>query len=110
VVELFNGNIEVVAESTSAIEVRATKHARGDTHTEAQDALRRIDLSMEQTGDTLRVRARWAEGFALALAEVSVRVRVPPGTCLELRTDKGSITVTGKTGKVQLQATRVRVS
>jgi hypothetical protein len=110
VVELFNGPIEVVAESTGAIEVRATKYARGDSPSEAQDALQKIELAMVQTGDTLRIRAYATAGFDPARAEASVRVRVPPGTCLELRTDKGTVTVTGKTGKVQLQGTSVRVS
>jgi hypothetical protein len=110
VVELCKGDIEVVADSSRAIEVHATKYARGDTEREARESVRKVNVSVVQEGDTVRVNVRAAAGLEQARPEASVRVRVPPGTCLELRTDKGTITVTGKTGKVRLQGTGVRVS
>jgi RNA polymerase sigma factor (sigma-70 family) len=110
VVDLGNGDIDVVAESIGVIEVCTATHARGYTHRDARYPAGGIEVSMVKEGDSVRVNVRAATGLERARAEASVRVRVPPGTCLDLRTGKGTVTVKGKTGKVRLQGAGVHVS
>ncbi|MBZ0309373.1 MAG: hypothetical protein K8I82_25135 [Anaerolineae bacterium] len=95
VVEMFNGSIGVETGSDGTVSADVLKHASGGSQQAAQDNLKTIEVMMTQEGDTLRIIAWAGVNLDNTGRGASVRLRVPPGTTLDLLTSNGAITISG---------------
>jgi RNA polymerase sigma factor (sigma-70 family) len=107
VLEVLNGRVEVVADSSDTVTARLTKRSEAATEDEAQQALKAIDLKLVQEKDkpaAVRITAKYPEENRNTNAYVGVdaEVRVPPGAVLDLRTSNGAVKLTGGTGGVTI--------
>jgi hypothetical protein len=103
VVDAFNGPIEVSRGGSGRVECTVVKQASGEDDVHAREALKKIAVAITQDGDKVRVTAR-RSGLAWGLGK-SVRVRVPDGTAVTLRTENGAINVTATEGTVDARCT-----
>lgn len=123
VVEVFNGNITVEAVADKTVEVEVTKTALGETQEDAQANLDKIDVQLEQDGDTIRIAARRSypgqtdspQGLEEIKNQYSARsadasLKVPAGTALELRTSFGDVKVTDIAGVVDAKSASGRIA
>src|SRR5207245_2458515 len=77
VVDLFNGGIDLVADTEGRVEVRVTKQGTGESEETAQAALRNIDVKMAQEDDSIRITAARLEKAKQTNSEASAEVHVP---------------------------------
>jgi DUF4097 and DUF4098 domain-containing protein YvlB len=98
VIETFNGQIEVHTGLAGKVTATVTKRATGLTHEEAESDLDNIDVQFLKEADTVRVTARRIGGNSDNSA--AVKLYVPPGASLDLRTRNAGIEVNGPTGAV----------
>jgi DUF4097 and DUF4098 domain-containing protein YvlB len=103
VVDLFNGSIDIVADTESRVEVRVTKQGAGENEETAQAALKSIDVKMTQEDDSIRVTATRREAARQTNAGASAELRVPPGAAVELHTSNGALSLQGGNGKAEVQ-------
>jgi hypothetical protein len=94
-VDNFAGTIDVEAGSTNQIQITAVKHGPAGSN------LDRIDVRIEQQGTTVRVRTTRPAG--LSNLYVSLQIRVPEGTPLDLSSGSGGIEVEGIRGDVRAE-------
>jgi DUF4097 and DUF4098 domain-containing protein YvlB len=102
-VEVFNGGIEVVVGAEGAVEARLTKRSRAGTEEAAREGLENIDVQMAQEKGAVRISARRLRQKQDSHEEVAAELRVPPGAVLDLRTNNGSVRLTGAMGAVKAQ-------
>jgi RNA polymerase sigma factor (sigma-70 family) len=100
VVETFNGPVNVKTGDRGVANARVTKIASGSDEQAAKDALKNVEVTMTQEGDTVRITARPVETNPRGERGAAVEVQMPPGATLELHTKNGSITVAGATADV----------
>jgi RNA polymerase sigma factor (sigma-70 family) len=104
VVELHNGPVEIKASDEGAIDARITKEARALTEEAAQEALKTIEVKMEQEGDTVRITARRPPEQKQGIStQASAVVRVPPGTAVDVQTANGAVDLTGTTAPAKIR-------
>jgi len=113
IVALQNGAVEIAADADGSIDARVTKEAKADTQEAAQDALKSLEVNMEQEGDTVKITSRMpAKEKRGTHASASAVLRVPPGTTLDAQTANGAVSLTGSTGEARIEtsngAIRVR--
>jgi hypothetical protein len=106
-VETFNGPIDISRGGKGQVECTVVKRASGADEAEARGNLRQISVALTQEGDLVRVVAHRA-GLQWDLG-ASVRVRVPDGAAVTLRTSNGKIVVRDVEGPVDARATNGRV-
>jgi RNA polymerase sigma factor (sigma-70 family) len=99
VVDMFNGDVDVVATDDDAVAVQVTKRGEGSTANAAEAAMKAMGVRADQQGDTVRVLARpfndrGQEGSYGASADV----RVPAAAKLDLRTLGGTVRIRGGRG------------
>jgi hypothetical protein len=85
IVDLYQGAIEVTANTEVAIDARVTKGAKAGTQEAAREALKGIDVKMEQEGSTVRITSPKPKDEQPGVhSHAKAVVRVPPGTALDL--------------------------
>jgi DUF4097 and DUF4098 domain-containing protein YvlB len=104
IVELHNGAVEITANAESGIDAKVTKEARAETDAAAKEALKSLEVKMEQEGDTVRIKAGKLEGEKRTIHVVASAVlRVPPGTTLDVQTANGAVHLTGAAGNARIR-------
>jgi RNA polymerase sigma factor (sigma-70 family) len=102
--DLFNGTIEVVADSTATVDAQLTKQSQAETKELADDGLKNIQLELSQEKDAIHVTAkRLREDVKNRSEGVNAALKVPPGAILDLGTNNGSVKLFGGTGKVVIR-------
>jgi len=105
IVETFNGDVDVTAGSGTAIKVDVTKRGSGDTAEEAKADLTNIQVTMNQEGSTVRVTAKRSDKRAnVGNSGAPVKVTVPTGSNLQIRTSNGKVTTSGEMANVTVQS------
>lgn len=102
-----NGKIEVLPGEGNAVEIVATKVARGATAETAKENLRRIDIRESTSGGAIKVETHVERSSLFNNGGVSVEyaVRVPKGAELKVSTVNGGVEVTGLSGRVIAETT-----
>jgi hypothetical protein len=104
VVEMFNGTIDVVTGSDSAVKIDVIKRGGGGTQADAEADLQNVEVTMTQDGDTIRVTAqRTDRRIDIGNSGASAKLRVPEGAILDLRSSNGPITSSGPVGDAKAQ-------
>jgi hypothetical protein len=99
VVDMFNGDVDVVATDDDAVAVQVTKRGKGSTANAAEAAMRAMGVRADQQGDTVRVLARpFHDRGQQGSYGASADVRVPASAKLELHTLGGTIRIRGGRG------------
>jgi DUF4097 and DUF4098 domain-containing protein YvlB len=110
VVETFNGEIEVSAGSSGKVEVVAVKRGSGFSRAEAEGDLENVEVSMTQSGDTIRIVARRTDGaFITGNSGASIRLSAPAAASLELTSSNGALTSIGVSGDVRMDTSNGRI-
>jgi DUF4097 and DUF4098 domain-containing protein YvlB len=104
-----NGKITVEPSSGNAVEVDATKKARGASPEAAKAALDRITIAEDVSDGRIRIDTKIArsEGFSFGNggAQVEYRVKVPAGADVRFSTVNGGVEVTGLDGHIVAETT-----
>ena len=96
VVEMFNGSVDVVTGSDNTVKVDVIKRGGGVSQQAAEDDLKNVEVTLTQDGDTIRVVAKRADQRVdIGNSGASVKLRVPTGASLDLRSSNGPITTSG---------------
>jgi hypothetical protein len=106
IVDAFDGGIWIHPGEPGSVKVTVEPYSscKNGSVEEAKSALRLVDVSMTQDGDTIRVVAKRIGGPPTkCFVSTSTNVYVPPGTSLLLRTTTGSISVSGAPSEVVLE-------
>lgn len=108
-VEAEGGSIRVVPGGDAVVRVKAKQRIRADSEAEADELLKKLELTLEQSGNDVRLAARYerrASGFHFGSwppVNVDFEVTVPAAFATELRTSGGNISVGDLTGKARLR-------
>ena len=104
-----NGKIIVEPSAGNAVEIDATKKARGASPEAAKAALERVSIAEDVTAGGIRIDTKVArsEGFSFMSGGVQVeyRVKVPAGADVKFSTVNGGVEVTGLQGNVVAETT-----
>jgi DUF4097 and DUF4098 domain-containing protein YvlB len=103
IVDVFAGSIAVTRGDEATVDAEVTKRGGGDTETEALEMLKKLDLKMEQDGDTIRIVAKTPPGERY-IGEAPAKLKVPAGANLELRTTFNDIAATGISGSIEAKS------
>jgi hypothetical protein len=109
VLDVFNGSIDLVADTEGRVEVRVTKQGAGENAEAAQAALKNIDVQMAREGDSIRVKAKRLEETKLTNSGASAEVRVPSGSVVELRTSNGEVSLRGGRGRADVRTSNGKI-
>jgi RNA polymerase sigma factor (sigma-70 family) len=109
VLDVFNGSIDLVADTEDQVEVRVTKRGAGENAEAAQAGLKNIDLQMVQEDDSIRVKAKRLDETKLTSSGASAEVRVPSGAVVELRTSNGEVSLRGGSGKADVRTSHGKI-
>jgi len=98
------GNVRVERGTDPVIHVLAVETAYGSSQAAAEAALDILQVTMEQTGDTVRVRVKVEPGPSRnhTIGQVAFTITVPEETSVEIDTNSGDITLTGIEGEANL--------
>jgi DUF4097 and DUF4098 domain-containing protein YvlB len=110
IVDTFNGQIDVVTGPDKKIEARVTKVGVGKNQEEADDDLDNILVSMTQEQDTVRIKASVAEGLRTGNRAAHVKLQVPAGSILELKTTNGNVDAVGRMGDIEVRSSNGEIS
>ena len=104
-----NGKIHVEPSQGNAVEIEATKKARGASPEAAKAALERVTIAEDVSGGRIRIDTKVArtEGFSFMSGGVQVeyRVKVPAGADVKFSTVNGGVEVSGLEGRIVAQTT-----
>jgi DUF4097 and DUF4098 domain-containing protein YvlB len=104
-----NGRIHVEPSQGNAVEIEATKKARGASPDAAKAALERVTIAEDVSGGRIKIDTKVArtEGFSFMSGGVQVeyRVKVPAGADVKFSTVNGGVEVTGLGGRIVAQTT-----
>ena len=103
-----NGKIEVEPSTGNAVEVEATKKARGASPEAAKAALDRVTIAEDVSGGRIRIETKVARtsGFSFSSGvNVEYRVKVPAGAEVKFTTVNGGVEVTGLDGRIVAETT-----
>lgn len=104
-VETDGGSVRVDPAGGSTVKVTARQRIKADTDAEADELLKKLDLTMAQEGNDVRVAAKYERqplGFRWGSwppVQVDFVITVPAGFATDLRTSGGGITVGDLGGK-----------
>ena len=108
-VETHGGAIRVMPSNDSVVRVTARQKINATTEAEADELLKKLELTFDQTGNDVRVFAKYERqpsGFRFRSwppVHVEFEVTVPATFATELNTSGGSITVGDLNGKADLR-------
>jgi hypothetical protein len=106
-IETHGGTIRVSPSQEQVVKVTARQRIRASSDRDADEALKKLELTMEQSGNDVRLAARYERqpsGFRFGSwppVNVDFLVSVPATFATDLKTSGGGITVGSLTGKVQ---------
>jgi DUF4097 and DUF4098 domain-containing protein YvlB len=101
VMQVFNGNIDVITGNDSTIKIDVDKRGGGNSQDAAKSDLKNVSVKMTQNGNTINVVAsRTDQRVDIGNTGASASIRVPAGTQLELHTSNGKVTLSGPIGDV----------
>ena len=109
-VDTQGGEIRVSPSSESVVKVTARQKIRASSEAEADDLLKKLELTIEQSGSDVRASAKYERkgaGFHFGFwppVQVDFIVSVPAGFAADLRTSGGGITVGDLAGKVNARS------
>lgn len=101
-VETFNGRISVIpGGDDTTIEARVVKRGSGLSQADAEQDLRRVELSVVQEGSRVTIAVRRNDdALSLGNSGADVELSVPSDSSLELRTSNGRIESANVTGSI----------
>jgi hypothetical protein len=108
-VETSGGGIRVVPSGDSVVRVKAKQRIRASSEAEADELLKKLDLTLEQQGNDVRAVAKYERrsvGFLFGSwppVQVDFEVSVPAAFATDLHTSGGGITVGDLAGKANLR-------
>jgi DUF4097 and DUF4098 domain-containing protein YvlB len=108
-VETHAGSIRVVPTGDATVRVTARQRIKASSEAEADDLLAKLELSLEQIGNDVRLAARYPRrpaGFRWGgwpPVQVDFEVKVPADFATRLMTSGGPITVGDLNGKAELR-------
>lgn len=108
-VETSGGAIRVVASADSVVRVKARQRIRASTEAEADEVLRKLELTIEQQGNDVRAVAKYerrTSGFNFGSwppVQVDFEIQAPAGFANTLLTSGGGITVGDFAGKADVR-------
>jgi hypothetical protein len=108
-VETQGGGIKVDPSNDSVVRVKAKQRINASTDAEADELLKKLELTMEQTGNSIRIVSKYEQKPAGSLfrswppVNVDFEISVPPSFATELNTSGGGITVGDLVGKSDLR-------
>ena len=103
-----NGKIQVEPSTGNAVEVEATKKARGASSEAAKAALDRVTIAEDVSGGRIRVETKVARtsGFSFSSGvSVEYRVKVPAGADVKFTTVNGGVDVSELSGRIVAETT-----
>ncbi|HET7220821.1 MAG TPA: DUF4097 family beta strand repeat-containing protein [Vicinamibacterales bacterium] len=102
-----NGRIVVEPSSNQTVEVVAVKKARGATQESAREALGRIEIRDESSGQGVKVATHFTRsgGWFQGGGEVTYTVKMPAGADARFTTVNGGLEITGLSGRVVAETT-----
>ena len=102
-VETFNGTIEVSAGGDGTAQIDVTRRGSGVSQAQAQDALKNVEVRVTQDESGVRVIARKIDQSFVGNSGASVKLTVPAGAALDLKSSNGQVTSTGVIGGVKVR-------
>jgi hypothetical protein len=108
-VETYGGGIRVSPGSDREVRVVAKQRINASTEAEADELLKKLDLTLEQSGNDIRAIAKYEQkpsGFRFSSwppVQVEFEVVVPASFATQLNTSGGGITVGDLNGKADLR-------
>ena len=108
-VETHGGAIRVSPGKDPVVQIKAKERINASTDAEADEMLKKLELTFEQSGNDVRVYAKYERqpaGFRLGSwppVQVDVEVTVPENFATDLNTSGGSITVGSLNGRAELK-------
>ncbi len=108
-VEIQGGEIRVSPSTDSVVRVTVKQKIRADSESEATELLKKLELTLEQNGNDVRVVSKYERrpsGFRMGSwppVQVDVVVTVPASYATDLNTSGGGITVGDLNGKAHLR-------
>jgi DUF4097 and DUF4098 domain-containing protein YvlB len=101
IVDTFNGQIEVTTGADKKVDATVTKVGVGKNQEEADDDLDNILVNMTEQNNTVRIEAKVAEGLRTGNRAAHVKLSVPAGSILELKTTNGKVDIVGRLGDIE---------
>jgi hypothetical protein len=102
------GDIEVMAATGNAVEVKARREVRARSDDAARELLKQLTIDEEITPDRVRVQARRTEGMS-GFRRVAYEIRVPAGLSVSIKNENGSVRLTNVHGRFNIGSTNGRV-
>ncbi|PAW63625.1 MAG: hypothetical protein B9S34_14030 [Opitutia bacterium Tous-C1TDCM] len=106
-VETQGGAIEVDPTGGSAVKVVLRQKIRADTDAEADELLKKIELTLEQNGNDVTVISKYPSKTGFSWngnpVRIDIVVEVPAAFATQLKTSGGNITVGDLTGKLDVR-------
>ena len=109
-VETHGGAIRVTPGTDATVRVTAKQRIKASSETEADDLLKKLELTIEQDGNDVRVVSRYEQRRERLFnfgswppVQVDFVITVPAGYATDLNTSGGGITVGALKGKAQLR-------
>src|SRR5689334_20168277 len=103
-----NGKIEVVPSTGNAVEIDATKKARGASNEAAKAALDRVTIVEDVSNGRIRIETKVARtsGFSFSSGvNVEYRVKVPATADVKFTTVNGGVDVSDLSGRIVAETT-----
>lgn len=104
-----NGKIVVEPSTGNAVEIDATRKARGASPDAAKAALDRVNIAEDVSGSSIRIDTKItrSEGLSFMSGSVQVeyRVKVPAGADVKFETTNGGVEVNGLDGRIVAETT-----
>jgi hypothetical protein len=103
IVDTFHGGIWVHPGAPGLVKATVEPHSswKNGSLVQAEGALKQVDVSLAQEGDTVRIIAKQVGALpGVCSLSVSTNLSIPPGANLVLRTGAGSIAVSGEPSEV----------
>lgn len=108
-VETHGGGIQVTPSTDSTVRITAKQRIKADSDAEADELLKKLTLTMEQSGNDVKVYSKYDKqppGFRFGSwppVQVDLVISVPAAFATDLKTSGGGITVGDLAGKAQLR-------
>ena len=103
IVDTFHGGIWIHPGEPAVVKATVEPGSvwKNGSTTQAENALKQVDVRLTQEGDTIRVVAKQLGVLpGTCNLSASTHVHIPPGTSLVLRTGTGSVAVSGEPSEV----------
>lgn len=99
IVETGHGDISIHSAEDNNLRVNVTESARGSTRTEADEAMRKTVVAVQQEGNVYHIRPETAGGSETDV-NVDLDITIPKDVTLQATTDHGDVEVSGLKGDV----------